>query len=136
MMLDAVLPPGQAPERSTRIATHLVRFALDELAQIERLDENLAPEDPLSFDRPTVAWVRGMYERWAEEVASLLARLDEVETESGAISGAGALRDAHGRTRAMLSVSLDQLERGARDIRDGRTTPIEEARRELRLRVR
>lgn len=135
-MLDAVLSPGQAPERSTRIATHLVRFALDELAQIERLDENLAPEDPLQFDRPTVAWVRGMYERWADEAESLLARVDEIERHSSQIAGAATLRDAHGRTRAMLSVSLDELEKGGRDIAEGRAVPMEEVRRELRLRVR
>jgi hypothetical protein len=134
-LFDIVLSSSANRGRSADIAAQLVNSALGDLDQIEKLDESLAPEDPFSFDRQMAALVRGMYERWAQDAESLLERVGRVEKQIGAVAAAQRLRNAHGRTRAMLSISLEQVERGLQDVAKGRTMPMEEVRRELRLRV-
>jgi hypothetical protein len=76
-----------------------------------------------------------MYEQWARDAQLLLERVEHLQLQSGRVALADALRRAHGRTRARLSVSLEDMEESLRDLREGRTVPIEEVRRELRLRV-
>jgi len=134
-LFQIVLPPTQASERSARIAAQLVRSAITDLEQIRQLGESLAPEDPLSFDRPTASLLRGMYEAWASEAKLLLERVRQIEQITGPVAGSDSLRDAIGRTFARLSVSLDDVEESLRDISEGRTVSAEEIRRELRLRV-
>ena len=135
-VFDAVLSSGQTPQRSGRVAAQLVHSALGELCDIQKLEDSVAPEDPLHFDGQTAGLIRGMYEAWTRGAEALLERVAVVERESGTVADAEVLRDALGRTRAMLSVSLDQMERGLRDVAEGRTVPAEEVRRELRLRAR
>lgn len=134
-LFDAVLSSGQGPGRAERVAIQLVQSGLSELADIQKLEDSVAPEDPLAFDRRTAAAIRDMYEAWAQAAEALLVRVATVERQAGMVANAEALRDALGRTRAMLSVSLDQAERGLRDIAQGRTVSGQEARRELRLRA-
>src|SRR5205085_9439128 len=120
--------------RLAKVAAQLVRSALADLEQVQLLEESLAPEGPLDFDRRTAALVRGMYEKWAQETQLLLDRLDRGERRFGAVAPAANLRDAYGRTMAMLSISLDDMEQGLRDVAEGRTHGTEEVRRELHLR--
>jgi predicted transcriptional regulator len=134
-LLDKVLESAQKSGRSTLVASKLIHAALTALQEIEDLDESLAPDDPLEFDRQTAASLREMYQRWAKEAEALLQRIGLVEKRNGGIAGSKALRDAHGKTMARLSISLDDMEEGLRDIAEGRTVPMEEVRRELRLRV-
>ena len=129
---DAVFPDGQRSERSARIAGELVQASLSQISHLRRLDESLAPADPKAFDRRTIALLREMYELWAQDAEALLKQLEAVQRRRVSIPGIEDLKDAHGRTRAMLSISLDDLERGHRDAVAGRTTPIGEVRRELR----
>jgi hypothetical protein len=135
-MFDAVMACAITPEQSSRVAARLVSSALAEIDQIQKLDESLAPQEPLQFDRRTAALVRGMYEKWAQETELLLNRLEAIERRFGRIPEAQNLRDAHGRTMAMLSTSLEDLEQGVRDVAEGRTHSINEVRRELHLRPR
>ena len=130
---DLVLPDGEQPDRAKRIATELLQSSLSEITHIECLDESLAPSDPASFDRRTIALLRDIYETWAKQAESLITHLSKIERLHGPLPGVDDLKRAHGRTRAMLSISLDALERGHRDAVAGRTTPIAEVRRELRL---
>jgi len=134
-LFDTVLSSERSPERSARVAAQLVESALSELEQIEKIDQSLAPEDPLQFDRRTVGLLRSMYEQWARETQGLLERVARLEERSGAIAGAQGLRDAHGRTMAMLSISLEHMEEARQQVAEGRLIPIEEVRRELRLKV-
>ena len=134
-LLDMVIASGQTPQRSARVAAQLARAALGELEEIENLEDGLSPEDPAEFDRQTAAILRGLYERWAMEAELLLERIERLQRMGQAIADAEALRRAHGRTRARLSISLDDMEQGLRDAVEGRTVPLEEVRRELRLRV-
>ena len=129
---DAVFPDSQHSERSARIAGELVQASLSQIAHLRRIDESLAPIDPASFDRRTIALLREMYELWARDAESLLNQMEAVQRRRVNVPGIDELRDAYGRTRAMLSVSLDDLERGHRDAVAGRTVPIGEVRRELR----
>ena len=135
-LFDMVLSSTTQAGHSAEVAAQLTRSALDDLKLIETLDEGLASDDPYQFDRQTADLIREMYVRWAQDAELLLERVDRVEEQVGAVPNAQPLRDAHGRTRAMLSVSLEQLEKGLDDILQGRTVPIGEVRRELHLRVR
>lgn len=134
-LFDVVLSSGQSDEKWPTIATQLIDSAMAELRQIERLDDSLSSQESLGFDRQTASLIRGMYERWAQDAESLLDRIDRVERRLGRVTGSGSLRDAHGKTRARLSISLEQIERGLKDVAEGRTIPVEEIRRELRLRT-
>ena len=135
-LLDLVLASEQGSERSARVAVRLLNSALAELQQIEALDASSAPENPEEFDRSTASLLRGMYERWADETEQLLDRVDRLQKSTSAtIPGADQIRRAHGRTRARLSISLDDMERGVREAAQGDTVPIEEVRRDLRLRI-
>ena len=121
---------------SADAAAKVVRFALAGLREIETLDNDLAPQDPIELDRSTASMLRGMYEQWVVEAERLLERVDRMGHENGAmIHGSAELRDAVGRTRARLSISLDDMAEGLRDASEGRTVPMEEVKRELRLRT-
>lgn len=131
-LLDIVLSFHEG-DRSARVAAELVQSALEELRHIENLDESLAPADPSNFDRQIIAILRGMYEDWARTTEGLLERVARIEHCGTPVAAADALRDAHGRTRAMLSISLDRLEQGHRAALKGQGVSIEEVRRELRV---
>ena len=132
-LLDAVMNSQQTSSRSGRVVAQLIEFALKDLEQVEKLDESLSPSEPSQFDRQMAALVRGLYDQWAREAEALLDRIASLERRAGQIAGSEALRDAHGRIRAMLSISLDDLEESRRQLASGRTVPIAEVRRELRL---
>jgi hypothetical protein len=104
--------------------------------EIERFDASLTPEDPLVFDRKSAGLIRQMYEKWVADAESLLSRVSEVENRFGRIVEANELSYAVGKTMAMLSISLDEMEAGCRDIVEGRLHSAEEVRRELHLQVR
>lgn len=72
-----------------------------------------------------------MYEQWARDADALLARVAEVGHRFGRVAEAEELRYAFGTTMAMLSISLDDMEAGTRDINEGCLHSAEEVRREL-----
>lgn len=131
-LFDVVMSSDRA-ERAVDIAGQLAKGMLSELRQIQSIEESLAPAGLTSFDRPTAALIRGLYEQWAREAESLVDRIRQAQQRFGAVAHADALRDALGRTLAMLSVSLDDMEQGRREIAEGRVLSAEEVRRELRL---
>lgn len=131
-LLDVVISSDHA-ERSVGVATRLVEGALGDLRRVELLEEELAPAGLDQFDRQSVALLRGLYEQWANDARALLDRVAQAERRFGPIAGVEALRDGLGRTLAMLSVSIEDMEAGRRDILEGRMISGEEVRRELRL---
>ncbi|HEY2588747.1 MAG TPA: hypothetical protein VGI81_23595 [Tepidisphaeraceae bacterium] len=131
-LFDVVMSSEHAG-RSTDVARQLVEAALGELDRIGKLDQSLAPADPAQFDRKTAALIRGLYEQWAREAESLLDRVAQAERRFGPVARSRELHDAVGRTAAMLSISLDDMEAARRDVAEGRLFSREEARRELRL---
>lgn len=130
-ILDFVLSSEPSSERSERLVGQLVDSALTDLKNIERLDEGLSSANPAQFDRATAALIRGLYDQWAREAEGLLDRISSFELRSRRVPGAEGLRDANGRIRAMLSVSLDHVEEARRQLAEGRTIPLAEVRREL-----
>jgi hypothetical protein len=134
-LFDVVLSSQRAADRSGPLAAELIESALGELERIERIDQSLAPPDPARFDRPSMALIRGMYESWASDVDALLDRIRQVERRFGKLDSAERLRDAQGRTRAMLAISLDDMEEARRQIVSGKLHSLEEVRRDLGLGV-
>jgi len=134
-LLDHFLASDTSPERLTKVAGHLVRSVLAELQQIELLDRSVAPDDPEQFDRTAATLIRGLYERWADETAGLLDRVGRLEHQTSTeIPDTNMLRHAHGRTRARLSISVDDMERSVQQGVRGETVTIHEIRRQLRAR--
>ena len=134
-LFDVVLSDDDKLERFPAVAEQMIQSALAELAQIRQLDKTLLPVKPEAPDRTTLTLVRGMYEEWARNSDALLNRVEQLQKRSGKISGWEELRDAHGRTCAMLSVTIEAMEEGRRDIAEGRIVSGEEVRRELRLKI-
>lgn len=133
-LLDVVISDAAA-ERSSAVAAQLVQSALSEYDRIKQLDGELAPRSNAEHDRHTAVLIRGMYEDWARQADALLDRVTRVQKRFGPVADSEKLGDMYGRTRAMLSVTLEQIERARRDVAEGRTIPMEEVRRELRLRT-
>lgn len=131
-LFDVVLSSDRA-ERSVGVAAQLVDGALADLRRIQDLEEGLAPAGLTQFDRQSVALLRGMYEQWVHDAQSLLDRVAQAERRFAKVEGVDALRDKVGHTLAMLSVSIDDMEAGRRDILEGRMMSGEEVRRELRV---
>jgi len=134
-LVDIVMSSEHA-DRSVDLAKRLIESATQEIHQIENYDKALSPRDINAFDRQTAALIRGLYERWAQDVQSLLDRIAEIERRFGRVSSAEALRDLHGRTMAMLSISVDDMEASRRDFAEGRSLTLQEVRRELRLEIK
>ena len=130
-LVDSVLGDNTSSERSRPAVEQFVQSALLELAQIEKLDDSLAPEDVSQFDRRTAALLRDEYERWATSTALLLSRIDHFEHRFGTILNAESLRDAYGKTRARLSISVDDMEKSIKAMNEGRVVPMAEVRRGL-----
>jgi hypothetical protein len=131
--LREVMVASDSAERSHKLARRLIESALTDREEIEKFDKSLSPENPLDFDRQSAGMIRLMYEQWANDVEALLARISDVEQRFGAVAEVAELRHAWGKTKAMLSISLDDMEAGCRDIKEGRLHSIEEVRHELHL---
>jgi len=134
-LVDSVFSNVGSAERSTRAVALLAQAALKDLAQIEKLDDALAPDDPAQFDRGAASLMRSEFERWAAYTASLLERIDRFAAINGPVAGVKLLHRAYGKTRARLSISLDDMEQSYRALAEGRTVSGEEVRRDLFLRV-
>lgn len=132
-LFDVVLSADDGTTRPLKVAAELVQSALEEIRHIKNLDENLAPADPSHFDCQTVALIRRMYEDWARSVEELLDRVAQLDRRLGTVANIGSLRDSYGRTRAMLSIPLERLQRDNLTVATARGLSTEEARRELRL---
>jgi hypothetical protein len=125
---------ADADERFRVIAEQFVSAALDEYRHIDLLDRSARPtfEDP--FDRQTAILLRERYDRWATDAEALYDRVVAVRGEGQVIAGLKDLNDAIGRTRAMLSVTLESIDIAKEQIRRGECIPLAEVRRAIRAR--
>lgn len=138
-LFDSVLltAAGDAPAKASAIdrlahfSEQLVRSAMTDLAEIESIDSGLAQPDRDAFDPQSAVLLRGMYEQWTRDADAVLERVAKVERMGIAVTPAQDLRDAQGRLLAMLQVTLDDVQRGRRQIRQGRIWTREEIRGEL-----
>jgi hypothetical protein len=117
------------------VAAEFVAAALADYRLIRKLDEVPIGKQPV-FDRQVAILIRHMYDEWATQGEGLLKRIAAINVERSGdgrgTPGIEDLRDAVGRTRAMLSVSLEEIEEGIAECERGETIPLEEVRRELR----
>ena len=120
-------------ERMGQLADQLIESCLNDCQELDRLDRLLAPREPEHWDMRVAALIRGMYEQWAQEVESVLERITLVKRLGGSVGRVQELCDQHGRVRAMLSISLQDIAEGQKQIKEGRCRSLQEVRRELRL---
>jgi hypothetical protein len=126
-------PKPSAVDRISLFSEQLVRSALTDLAEIECLDQGLTRSETDEFDPHAALLLRGMYEQWTRDADAVLERVAKVEHMGIAVPSAGILRDAQGRQLAMIQVTLDDIQHGRRQFRQGRTWTREELRGELGL---
>jgi hypothetical protein len=78
----------------------------------------------------------GLYRAWESPAASLARRIDELQAEGHVIPGGDDFHRAVLQARATLAISLDRLERSARQARAGSLRSMGEIREELRAKLR
>lgn len=141
-LLDAIVnspPPygGDAPvELQVRTANELVAACLDEHRHIEALDV-CGPTKKWRrlYVRETEAQMRQMHEAWLSHARPLLERVREMKQSGHRVERTEQLEDAVLSTRGILLMTLDAIEQGMEEIRQGRGhhyNSIEELRRDIR----
>ncbi|HET6249199.1 MAG TPA: hypothetical protein VFE47_16005 [Tepidisphaeraceae bacterium] len=135
-LFDFVRSSEGSLDQARIVAAELVRAALTDLEQIQGLDATLKALEKPKANRHAAALTLGLYEEWSREAEGVLERVKRLGDGVATIDGADELNRAHGRTRAMLSISLDDLIAANDDIDADRTVPIEEVRRDLRLKTK
>jgi DNA-binding transcriptional regulator YbjK len=129
----------EATARWMKVAESMVASAIEEFEKIRALDEVFAPltddADEDVFDRETAIVLRGMYEENACEAERILARVQRVERLGNTVKNSEVLRQWHRRTRAMLSISLDEIARSLQDVKQGRVISGTQVRNELHARL-
>ena len=136
-LLDLLASPAgeQGTDRAlAERAGQLMEFALAEYDRIAGLDENLGRLALRHTDRQGAAAIRRLYQQWVEQADELLHRVRTHGLRERLADGYEKLERAVGRTLAMLSVTLDSLERADEQIQKGEVVSAEEIRRELRAR--
>lgn len=120
--------------RLARMAEELVAGVLAAFRQVEQLDR-LPPGSQEPFRKDVAIMLRLAYSQCAQDAEQVLQRVSRLEKRGKQIAGAEALRDALGRTQAMLSVSLEDISEAQQQGRQGNVRAAEELRRELRARL-
>jgi hypothetical protein len=124
---------ARAKRQLSEVAAKLVASAMDDYRHVDELDRSMANQDPQAFDQEAAVVIRRLYNEWASQAEALLDRVLPLEHSGVSVARATELVDAVGRTRAMLSVSLSDLDRAEQQLQRGEVKPVEEVRRELRL---
>jgi hypothetical protein len=119
-------------------AEQSVRQLLDEYERIHTIDLRAGRDRGENgvFDRELAMALESAYEDWGYKVEALLKRVDRLAHRGAAIAGADSLRGHYGRTKAMLSVTLDELDAAKAEADRGEVISGEDLRRELQLRAK
>jgi hypothetical protein len=126
-----------APDLSG-FAAQLVQSALADLQRIGEYERQYgaAATGDAEFQRQLTRSVYDLYSDWARDAEQILVRVGELTSAGTVVAEARELVDAHGRVRARLSVTPQQVADAQRQVREGRTIPASELRDELRARIR
>lgn len=134
---------GKMPHETTASVTvewaeHAVRQLLDEYERIHTIDLRAGRErgETGNFDRELAMALESAYEDWGYKVEAVLKRVDRLAHRGAAIASADLLRRHYGRTMAMLSVTLDELDAAEAEANRGEVISGEDLRRELQLRAK
>jgi hypothetical protein len=141
-LLDVIAGPasaGVAPlaaDERTHIANEMVAATLDEHRHIEAMD-TFGPRNKSRrfLTEPTAATFRKMHEEWLERADALLARCRTMHESGHTIARLQELKEAALSTRTLLKITIEGIERGMEQIRQGNYVTLEEARRELRAKA-
>ncbi len=138
-LLDAIVdspPPygGDAPAAlRVRMANELVAACLDEYRHIEALDLCGPRKNWRRIHvRETEVQMRQLHEQWLAPARELLGRVGDMLKAGQQIERFEEMQDAVGLTRVLLMTTMDDIERGREQYRNGQWVTLEEARRELR----
>ena len=124
---------GTAADVQVRVANELVAAALDEYRHIEALDAcGPRGKGRRLYVRETEVQMRRLHEAWLSPASELLARMKQMSATGHPIEQLNELEDAVWTTRGLLMMTLDQIEAGREQIRQGNYFTLEEVRRELR----
>jgi hypothetical protein len=134
-LLPGGFGPTDDPARDNTLADRaerLLGFALAEHERIVDLDTGmdhlaLCYADPQGADA-----MRRVYQQWVNQADELLDRVRGHGLREHLSDKYEELERALGRTLAMLSISLESLERAEKEFQIGHTQTLEEVRRELR----
>lgn len=141
-LLDAIVktpPPygDEAPvDLQVRTAKQLVAACLDEFRHIQALDA-CGPTGKWRrlYVRETEAQMRQIHEAWLSQARPLLERVREMTQAGRTVEQTEELEDAVLTTRGALKMTLDDIEQGMEEIRQGRGhhyDSIEDLRRDIR----
>ena len=125
---------GVPQDTSEERAAPLIDFVLAEYERLAELDAALGHVSIRYADRQAASAMRRLYQRWAEQADGLLQGLRAQGLRQRLPAAYDRLERVVGRTQAMLSVTLEALERADEQVRKGETVSSEEVRRELRAR--
>src|SRR6266566_6390256 len=105
-------------ERVGNVAQGLIDGARNDLLELEKLDSAVAADEQDGLGVQVAAILRGMYDEWARQAEAVLDKVSIVTEMGVVLRGIEELRDAHGRTRAMLSVTLNDIAEARRQVRE------------------
>lgn len=119
-----------------RVADELVNACLDEHRHIEAVDV-CGPKKKWRrlYVRETEAQMRQMHEAWLAHAGPLLERVREMKQAGRPVQRTEELADAVLSTRGVLAMTLDAIEQGMEEIRNGNChhyNTVEDLRRDIR----
>jgi hypothetical protein len=117
---------------AAKIAAALVDSLLAEYAGLRQLDGFLYPNRERRAERRVAQSLHAAWRQWADDAGLLLDRLQRLNAAGERFTRQEQLADAHGRTMAMLQITLERNDRACDQVKRGELIPVEEVRRELR----
>jgi len=123
---------GEFRAHAAKLAAVLVDSLLAEYAGLRQLDEFLYPDREHRPERRVAQSLHAAWRQWADSAGLLLDRLGRLNRAGERFSRQEQLADAHGRTMAMLQITLERNDRACDQVKRGELVSVEEVRRELR----
>jgi hypothetical protein len=121
---------GDADRKQALIAD-LVGALVTQMHYLREFDGWLAPNEGAGFDRAAAIVLRTAYEQWVKTAGGAIERIERLNKSGLPVPNLSELIHQHGRAMAMLSTSLEDLDRARQQIKDGQTHSREEVLREL-----
>ena len=117
------------------LARDMIELLILRFRRIQELDEMLDDISIDSDDRPAANAMREVYRQWADDAEAVIQRVSKLHLKVDTKSLVESLEHSVGRTRARLSLSLDDIAEGERQAERGELIPVAEVRDELRARA-
>ena len=129
------VPPEPESEALVRLAEQMVATSIKSGQMLRELRERMFPmsDNPAALE--VAHALRAEFLQWADEADAVFERASKLRQSGRSISGSEELGDLIGMTRAMLQITPEAHLQAVEQIRRGETVPIDEVRRELRLRT-